>query len=159
MEPDTAGRAGDEDDVTGDDLERVEDVERRAAGEPDRRGLLTRHAVGDARERRCGLDDVLADAAAPERAVDRPRHAVADGEPVNAGADRLDDTREVAADHDRELRLHRVPDPTADDGKIESVDRCRLDRDPHLTRPGFKIGNLNDLRGSAALSDSKSLHV
>src|SRR3954465_9689154 len=51
-----------------------------------------------------------------------PRRPTPDRESVDARADRLHQTGEVAAEHDGELVRHRVPEVAGCDGDVEAVD-------------------------------------
>ncbi len=67
---------------------------------------------------------------------------------IDPGPYRLDFTRDLVADHARDLRRVRVePGPRHRVGK---VDPCRLHRDPHLTGPYRRVRSLLDLQNLGA---------
>ena len=67
---------------------------------------------------------------------------------IDPGPYRLDFTRDLVADHARDLRRVRVePGPRH---RIGKVDPCRLHRDPHLTGPYRRVRSLLDLQDLGA---------
>jgi hypothetical protein len=138
---DAAGSAGDQQGLTGLNVERLERVVGGDAGEPDHCGLLGADGCrdrGDGRGREGDLVGEGAGAGAQLGAGDNAGDAVADPEPFDVVADRGDRAHEVAAEDDRELVRQHVPHVAGDHGQVEAVDRRGLDLDQHL--PGCRIG-------------------
>jgi hypothetical protein len=97
--------------------------------------LRVRPLVGDAEdaEARAGRSLVVAPV---ERRVDH--HLGADGDALDAGADRGDDPGAVAAEHGRQRDFAADPDP-----QVTPVQRCRDEVDADLSGPGLRVGQLD----------------
>ena len=137
---DAAGGARDEHDVTGRDVSRVECVDRRGAGEAQRRGGGEVDAIRQLGKTDCHRHgDVLAEGAVAEvRLRHYTEYAVTDSEPVDVGADGFDRAREVLAQHHGEAVLHHPVQVAVSNGEVEPVLRMRRGRGPAPRRhPGW----------------------
>ena len=118
-----------------------------------------RHAVGGAGDGVGIEDDLLG--LRPDRRDQQVAHAdhcIAGGEPIDAGADFVDDSGEIPTDADLPAGGHQAAlgQPAGSGGDIDGIHRGGLDPNPHLTVRRFRhghVGELQHLRTAEATND------
>jgi hypothetical protein len=83
--------------------------------------------------------------------VAEPRHAdtIAEGRPLDADADAIDDADDLVAGNDRQPRHAKL---AVDDVQVGATDRARLDAKANLAGTGNGIEALLELERSARLA-------